>query len=309
MYKKELSLLILFISFLIYQSKKTLILLDDWNNIETNSLLWKQIINMGYEIDFKMAFDKEIKLTNFGEYLYDNIIFFAPTFIDNKKNEINIQNLLKFIDDGHDLMIFGSSDASKFMRELVNEFGVDYDDYDSELKDSVYLHSNSGIKGLNKQLLNLYDEEIIISKNIIGINNIFNQPKGYILYKGIGMDLDPQNKYVFPILSGNKNSYSVSKSTGEVFSNGEHIKLVNGYQTRNNQRIVILGSTDICSDKFYYLSMTEENKSMLESPNAVFCQDILNWNFQRTGVLKYVNPRHNNNEGKTLDTYRIKDYL
>ena len=309
MYKKELSLLILFISFLIYQSKKTLILLDDWNNIETNSLLWKQIINMGYEIDFKMAFDKEIKLTNFGEYLYDNIIFFAPTFIDNKKNEINIQNLLKFIDDGHDLMIFGSSDASKFMRELVNEFGIDYDDYDSELKDSVYLHSNSGIKGLNKQLLNLYDEEIIISKNIIGINNIFNQPKGYILYKGIGMDLDPQNKYVFPILSGNKNSYSVSKSTGEVFSNGEHIKLVNGYQTRNNQRIVILGSTDICSDKFYYLSMTEENKSMLESPNAVFCQDILNWNFQRTGVLKYVNPRHNNNEGKTLDTYRIKDYL
>ena len=271
MYKKELSLLILFISFLIYQSKKTLILLDDWNNIETNSLLWKQIINMGYEIDFKMAFDKEIKLTNFGEYLYDNIIFFAPTFIDNKKNEINIQNLLKFIDDGHDLMIFGSSDASKFMRELVNEFGIDYDDYDSELKDSVYLHSNSGIKGLNKQLLNLYDEEIIISKNIIGINNIFNQPKGYILYKGIGMDLDPQNKYVFPILSGNKNSYSVSK--------------------------------------FYYLSMTEENKSMLESPNAVFCQDILNWNFQRTGVLKYVNPRHNNNEGKTLDTYRIKDYL
>ena len=150
MYKKELSLLILFISFLIYQSKKTLILLDDWNNIETNSLLWKQIINMGYEIDFKMAFDKEIKLTNFGEYLYDNIIFFAPTFIDNKKNEINIQNLLKFIDDGHDLMIFGSSDASKFMRELVNEFGVDYDDYDSELKDSVYIHSNSGINRLNK---------------------------------------------------------------------------------------------------------------------------------------------------------------
>jgi oligosaccharyltransferase complex subunit beta len=206
-------------------------------------------------------------------------------------------------------MIFGSSDASKFMRELVNEFGVDYDDYESELKDSLYLHQDSGITGLNKQLLNLYDEEIIISKNIIGISNIFNKPNGYILYKGIGMDLDPQNKYVFPILSGDKNSYSVSKSTGEVYSNGEHIKLVNGYQARNNKRIVVLGSTEICSDKFYYLSMTEDNKSMLESPNAVFCQDILNWNFQRTGVLKFENARHNNNEGKSLETYRIKDYL
>ena len=47
---------------------------------------------------------------------------------------------------------------------------IDYDNYDSELKDSIYLHSNSGIKGLNKQLINLYDEEIIISKNTIGIN-------------------------------------------------------------------------------------------------------------------------------------------
>ena len=116
MLKKELSIFIFFISFLIYQSKKTLVLLDDWNNVETNSLLWKQIINMGYEIDFKMAIDKDIKLTNFGEYLYDNIILFAPTFSDTKKNEINIQNLLKYIDNGHDLMIFGSSDAGKFMR-------------------------------------------------------------------------------------------------------------------------------------------------------------------------------------------------
>jgi len=309
MMKSEIMLIILFICFFSYQSKKTLILLDDWNNVETNTLFWKQITDMGYEIDFKMAHDKEIKLTNFGEYIYDNIIFFAPTFTDTKKNEINIQNLLKYIDDGHDIMIFGSSDASKFMRELVNEFGVDYDDYDSEIKDSLYLHQNSGVNGLNKQLINLHNDEIIISKNIIGINNIFNKPNGYILYKGIGMDLDPQNKYVFPILSGDKNSYSVSKSTGEVYSNGEHIKLVNGYQARNNRRIVLLGSTDICSDKFYYLSMTEENKSMLESPNAIFCQDILNWNFQRTGVLKYENVRHNNNQGVTLETYRIKDYL
>ena len=309
MIKSEFILIIFFISFFSCQSKKTLVLLDDWNNVETNSLFWKQITGMGYEIDFKMATDKEIKLTNYGEYIYDNIIFFAPTYSDTKKNEINIKNLLQFIDDGHDLMIFGSSDASKFMRELVNEFGVDFDDYNSEVKDSLYLHPDSGVKGINQQLLNLHDEEIIISKNVININNIFSKPNGYILYRGIGMDLDPQNKYIFPILSGDKNSYSVSKLTGEVYSNGEHIKLVNGYQARNNKRIVVLGSTDICSDKFYYLSMNAENKSMLESPNALFCQDILNWNFQRTGVLKYENVRHNNNLGKTLDTYRIKDYL
>ena len=309
MFLGKKSLLLIFVFFLFCESKKTLVLLDDWHNVEINSIFWNQITEMGYEIEFKIANDKDIKLTNYGEYNYDNIIFFAPTYIESGKNDITIEKLLKYIDDGHDLMIFGSSDAGKFVRDLINEFGADYDDYDSQVKDSLYLHSNPQESGLNKQLLDLYDDEIIISKNVIGINSIFNKPKGYILYKGIGMDLDPQNKYVFPILSGDKNSYSVSKNTGEVYSNGEHIKLVTGYQARNNKRIVVLGSTEICSDKFYYLSMGEENKSMLDSPNAVFCKDILNWNFQRTGVLKFTNVKHNNNEGKTLDTYRIKDYL
>ena len=303
-----ISLLIFVLCFFATKSKKTLVLLDDYHNVETNSVFWNQITQMGYEIIFKMVNDKEIELTNYGEYIYENIIFFAPTYVDTKKNDITIEKLLKFIDDGHDLMIFGSSDSGKFIRNLVNEFGVDFDDFDSEVKDSVYLHSSSD-SGLNKQLLNLYDDEIIISKNVIGINPIFKTPKGYILYKGIGMDLDPQNKYVFPILSGDKNSYSVSKDTGEVFSNGEQIKLVTGYQARNNRGVVVLGSTEICSDKFYYLSMNDENKSLSESPNAVFCQDILNWNFQRTGVLKFTNVKHNNNEGKSLETYRIKDYL
>ena len=83
--KAELILIIFFVCFLSYQSKKTLVLLDDWHNVETNSLFWKQIAEMGFEIDFKMANDKDIKLTNFGEYLYDNIIFFAPTYSDSKK--------------------------------------------------------------------------------------------------------------------------------------------------------------------------------------------------------------------------------
>ena len=309
MFQNKFTLIIFLVCFLSYQSKKTLVLLDDWHNVATNSVFWNQIKKMGYEIDFKMANDKEIKLTNYGEYIYENIVFFAPTYVDSGKNEITIEKLLKFIDDGHDLMIFGSSDAGKFVRSLVNEFGADFDDFDSQVKDSIYLHYNPKEVSLNKQLLDLYDDEIIISKNVIKISNIFKNPKGYILYKGIGMDLDPQNKYVFPILSGDTNSYSVSKNTGEVFSNGEHIKLVNGYQARNNRRVVVLGSTEICSDKFYYLSMGEDNKSMLESPNAVFCADLLNWNFQRTGVLKFTNVKHNNNKGQSLDTYRIKDYL
>ena len=52
---------------------------------------------MGYEIEFKMANDKEIKLTNYGEYNYENIIFFAPKYVDFNKNGITIEKLLIFI--------------------------------------------------------------------------------------------------------------------------------------------------------------------------------------------------------------------
>ena len=163
MVQKNIIILLLITFFLCYESKKTLVLLDDWHNVEINSLFWGQISQMGYEIEFKMANDRDIKLTNYGEYIYENIIFFAPTYSDSNKNEITIENLLKFIDDGHDLMIFGSSDAGKFIRNLINEFGADYDDYDSQVKDSVYLHYDAKESGLNKQLLDLYDDEIIIS--------------------------------------------------------------------------------------------------------------------------------------------------
>ena len=66
---------------LIYTGKsKTLVLLDNWLHIETHSLFWNQLRNMNFELDFKMIDDPNIKLTYFGEYLYNNLIFFAPTY-------------------------------------------------------------------------------------------------------------------------------------------------------------------------------------------------------------------------------------
>jgi oligosaccharyltransferase complex subunit beta len=314
MSKSLISLILIF--YLLFQTitleqksqKKTLVLLDDWHNIDTHSLFWSQIKKMNFELDFRMIDDPSIKLTDFGEYIYTNIIYFSPSFSKLKRNEISIQNLLKFIDEGHDMLIFANKDSGSFIRNFVNEFGVDFDDYDSQVKDSLYLHTIQN--ELNSDLVKLNNDEIIVTKNTINVDVITKKPKGHILFEGIGMDLDPQNKYVFPILKANENSYSINVKSGEVYSNGERIKLVSGYQTRNNQRIVISGSLNICSDKFYYLSNQNEKNKIENSPNYQFCQDILNWNFQRTGILKFNNIRHNRKNDKvSLPTYRIKDEL
>jgi hypothetical protein len=47
----------------------------------------------------------------------------------SKKTELKIKSLLKFFDDGHDIMIFADKSVGSFLRKFVTEFGVDFDDY------------------------------------------------------------------------------------------------------------------------------------------------------------------------------------
>ena len=140
--------------------KKTLVLLDDWHTIDTHSLFFEQIKSMGYLLEFKMIDDSDIKLTYFGEYLYTNIIYMASSFNEDlsKKNDIQIQTLLKYLDDGHDMLLFANKEVGSFLRKLANEFGVDFDDYDSQIKDSLYIHNLKS--SLNEQLISLKNEEI-----------------------------------------------------------------------------------------------------------------------------------------------------
>jgi len=111
--------------------EKSLVLLDDWHYLETHSLFWEQLRSLNMELEFKVIDDPSIQLTYYGEYIYQSIIFFAPTFSDDlsKKNDLKLNNILKFIDSGHDIMIFANSEVGGYIRKLANEFGVDFDDY------------------------------------------------------------------------------------------------------------------------------------------------------------------------------------
>jgi len=144
---------------------------------------------------------------------------------------------------------------------------------------------------LNPELVAMKNNELVVTKNSIGVSAVCKSPKGFILYEGIGQETDISNHYLFPILKADENSFSVNSKTNQFYNNGEKIKFVNGYQGRNNRRVIISGSINMCSNKFYYLS-TIDNNGPINSPNAVFCQDLLNWNFQKSGVLKFENIRH-----------------
>jgi len=214
--------------------------------------------------------------------------------------------VIKFLDLGHDLMIFGNTEVGSYIRKLANEFGVDFDDYDSRVKDSLYFSQYKDF--LNPKLTEMKDTDITITKNSLNVPVVSKRPKGYILYEGIAMEVDPHNQYLFTILKADDNAYSVNTKSGQFYSFGDKIKLVTAYQARNNRRVLISGSTTICSNKFYHLSAVDGHPKT--SPNHEFCNEIIGWNFQRTGVLRFENVRHQRKENQvTLGTYRIKDEL
>ena len=290
------------------QKEKALVIIDDWNMIETHSMFWEQIRNSYYDIEFRMIDDSDIKLDFYGEKLYDSVIICTPSLTEDhlKSTDLNIKKLIKHFDKGLNIMIIADKNVHSYLRSLVTEFGVDFDDYDSHVKDSLYLHSHKDY--INKELVEARNNEIVVTRNVIPIKNVFHAPINYILYEGIGLELDSHNQYLFPLLKADENSYSVNSDTGLYYNFGDKIKLVAGYQGRNNKRVTITGSSNLCSNKFYFLSSLDSNP--LNSPNAVFCQELILWNLQKTGVIKYENERHQRkSDGKTLDIYRVKDEL
>ena len=77
-------------------------------------------------------------------------------------------------------MIFGNEGSGAFIRKLLNEFGVDLDDYDSKVKDSIYIHKNKN--DLNSEFADLKNDEIIITNNLTDIQHLKKNIKNYILY-------------------------------------------------------------------------------------------------------------------------------
>ena len=128
----KLTILLALLFHTVFPKKEiTLVLIDDLHLVETHSLFWDQIRKLGVDLDFKLIDEPNLKISYFGEYLYNNIIFFAPSLTDEiaKRGELKVESILKYYDAGHNLMIFGSNESGNYLRKLINEFGSDFDDY------------------------------------------------------------------------------------------------------------------------------------------------------------------------------------
>lgn len=73
---------------------------------------------------FKFADDSSLHLSKYGNYLYDNLIVFAPS-VEEFGGSLNVETITQFIDEGGNVLVAGSSATGDVLRELASECGFE----------------------------------------------------------------------------------------------------------------------------------------------------------------------------------------
>lgn len=126
-------------------ARSTLVLLDNQAIKETHSIFFKSlqgtpfrllylrsnvfslkktIADRGYSLTFKVADDSSLLLSKYGEYLYENLIIFAPS-VEEFGGSLNVDTITQFIDDGGNVLVAGGSVTGDVLRELASECGFE----------------------------------------------------------------------------------------------------------------------------------------------------------------------------------------
>lgn len=302
--------LLIFVCFILFVSaeqehgpggKRTLAILGDLKIKSTHSKFFHNLEENGYNIEYVSA-DQKANLDTFGEWNYDNLIIFAPAATELAR--ISTQDVLDFIDSGHNLIIAADSSLEDPIRDIATECNIEFDDQETNVID--HLHYDASDNGDHTLLaVTNYPSEISI---------VFPyEIKAPVLFRGVGQDIEEDSPLLFSLLSGYSTTYSHSKieNIKELHVSGPKTSLVTALQARNNARAIFSGSLELFSDKFFTSRVeTVDGKKFDKSGNEDFTKSIISWAFQERGILRYKNLiHHRKGETKAPDVYTIKENI
>eukprot|EP00735_Rhodelphis_limneticus_P003024 TRINITY_DN1419_c0_g1::TRINITY_DN1419_c0_g1_i1::g.27119::m.27119 TRINITY_DN1419_c0_g1::TRINITY_DN1419_c0_g1_i1::g.27119 ORF type:complete len:448 (+),score=71.06,sp/O54734/OST48_MOUSE/42.92/1e-121,DDOST_48kD/PF03345.9/4.7e-121 TRINITY_DN1419_c0_g1_i1:33-1346(+) len=257
--------------------KRTLVLLDGTEIKTSHSQFFKQLEERGHVLKYAVAGEDEVDLRRYGEYLYDNLVLFAPTADDFGK--FSSDDVLHFVDAGGNLLLAGSLEISDAVRDLANECGVEFDDEDTVAIDHAHAHPlDSDFEGEHTVFST---KNILANSVVLGTKNI-----APVVFHGVAHALIQDNPHIFSVVGGEATTYSGDPEHeigSSVFVSGRSTGLVSAMQARNNARVAISGSLDVFSNRFFDLA---------GSGNADLARELTRWVFGERGVLRFTNATH-----------------
>ena len=287
--------------------KKTLVLLENLATKDTHSVFFSDLTDRGFQLSFKMADDPNLALVKYGEYLYENLIIFAPS-VEEFGGTIDLASLSSFVDQGGNILVAASSQVGDILREFAMEVGIEPDERDT----SVIDHMNYDIRDRGEHTRLVVDQSNIISSSLI----VGDETSSPVLYNGLGLLADPDNPLVLDIMTGYTTSYSYNPSqsiTEYPHAVGKSTLLIAGLQARNNARVVFCGSIDFFSNSFFASPIQKAQKGSKGYPlsgNRAMARALSQWVFKEKGILRVSGVRHHKEgQEEAPASYTVKDMV
>ncbi|EFA09462.2 Dolichyl-diphosphooligosaccharide--protein glycosyltransferase 48 kDa subunit-like Protein [Tribolium castaneum] len=302
----KFSIFLLFVAFSCVKSQgNTLVLLDNQVIRETHSIFFKSLQERGYNLSFKIADDASLVLSKYGEYLYENLIIFAPA-VEEFGGTLNVETITQFIDDGGNVLVAGNSGTGDVLRELASECGFEVDEEGAYVIDHLNYDVND--EGQHTRLA-ISPENLIDSPIIVGSKKDAKP----LIYQGTGILADPDNPLVLPLLTADSTAYSyVPDQPIKEYPHavGKDTVLIAGLQARNNARVVFSGSLSFFSDEFFTSPVAKSRGGLKSdtSGNRDVAIAISQWVFKEHGQLRVRSVKHSKvGEAKPPTAYTIMD--
>lgn len=174
-------------------------------------------------------------LFKYGVELYKNLLIFAPS-VEEFGGDISVDEITKFIDNGGNVLVAGSSKSGDGLRELATECGVEIDEDGASVID--HLNFDASDAGDHTTIVvpteNLIDSPLIVSdKNVAPL-----------LYQGTGLLADRDNGLTLQLLTGSTTAYSyITENSIKEYPHavGKGTLLIAALQAKNNARVVFSG--------------------------------------------------------------------
>ena len=140
----------------------------------------------------------------------------------------------------------------------------------------------------------------IKSSVVLGKYLDLSSSKQGVIFEGIGHAVDDKNILALKVLRGNSGTYSANpaKAIDDYPENaGGDTLLVTGVQARNNARMIFSGSTSLFSNAFFRTTLASGEVAA----NEVFTQELSQWVFGQSGVLRFRDITHHKSDGTPPD--------
>lgn len=253
---------------------------------------------------YKLADDSSLVISKYGEYIYKNIVIFAPS-VEEFGGDLSVEKLTEFVDDGGNILVAGSSETGDALRDLASECGFEIDEDGASVIDHLNFDvSDSG----DHTTIVASPTNLIDSPIIVGDKSKVNP----LLYKGTGLIADRENPLILQLLTADSNAYSYVPSNPikeYPHAVGKGTLLIAALQARNNARVVFSGSLYFFSDEAISSSVQANNgKASPKSGNQDVVNSVTKWVFGESGRLRVASVTHTK-EGETTPpaAYTITD--